>query len=82
MNECKRCLLREMSDSEYLEAVKKFIAVIKPYDKVTDEVYEHRLAFCKECDYLQNGGCMHCGCFVEMRAAVKSKHCPDRPAKW
>lgn len=40
---------------------------------VTDE---RRLEGCKSCDELQNGTCMQCGCYVEIRAARLDMHCP------
>ncbi|MBR2950689.1 MAG: hypothetical protein IKC46_12660 [Lachnospiraceae bacterium] len=38
-------------------------------------VYEQRLAVCKECDYLEVGTCLACGCYVELRAAVNKNKC-------
>ena len=35
-----------------------------------------------ECDNLINGMCKICGCFVEMRAAVKKNYCPDIEKYW
>ncbi len=32
------------------------------------------------CSYLNAGTCTACGCFVELRAALRTGHCPYR--KW
>lgn len=53
---------------------------IKQADQVALEVYEKRLAICKECDFLNAGTCLECGCYVELRAAAKISHCPYK--KW
>ena len=41
---------------------------------------EERLSVCKQCDYLNAGMCKACGCYVEMRAAMKARICPY--GKW
>ena len=33
-----------------------------------------------DCSYLNAGTCTACGCFVELRAALRTGHCPYR--KW
>ena len=43
---------------------------------------EGRLNICKECDLLINGMCKLCGCFVEIRAAVKKNYCPNKNRYW
>jgi len=76
---CKRCLLREM-ELEDRENLQKYLTVIKEKDKVDDESYEKRLGVCKECDFLTEGTCLACGCYVEFRAAIKNGRCPKK--KW
>ncbi|MEE1190836.1 MAG: DUF6171 family protein [Blautia sp.] len=49
---------------------------------MTDEQYEQRLLMCRQCEHLLSGMCRKCGCYVEMRAAMKIRHCPDVPARW
>ena len=44
--------------------------------RTPDALYETRLACCRDCEALQNGTCMQCGCYVEMRAARSDMHCP------
>lgn len=59
-----------------------YIANLNPEDKVTDEQYEQRLLMCRQCEHLLSGMCRKCGCYVEMRAAMKIRHCPDVPGRW
>lgn len=76
---CKKCLLRDMQESEQGE-LKKYLSVIKPQDKVSHEVYETRLNICRECEKLVEATCVACGCYVEYRAIVKHSACPYK--KW
>ena len=82
---CTRCLLRELIDSDAskqaeLEMIEKYRDAIKQADRVTEEEYECRLSVCRQCDKLLAGTCGACGCYVELRAAVKTSHCPKK--KW
>ena len=49
-------------------------------EKASGQLYEERLSVCKQCDYLNAGMCKACGCYVEMRAAMKARICPY--GKW
>lgn len=77
MNECKRCLLREMAEDEVLESITVRIDKLKNDEKAETEIYSYRLTQCKECEHLISGVCMKCGCYVEFRAAFKKQKCPD-----
>jgi len=79
---CRKCLLRETSEQEFFEKLYDYVAHLPAEDKVPADVYEARLAICKECDHLLSGMCRRCGCYVEMRAAMKVRACPDIPARW
>lgn len=79
---CRKCLLKEMSESEYFENLYRYIENLPREDKVSDECYEERLSICKDCDLLQSGMCRLCGCYVELRAAMKVRSCPATPPKW
>ncbi len=48
-----------------MEMIEKYRAAIKEADRVTEEVYESRLAVCQDCEKLNAGTCMACGCYVE-----------------
>ena len=72
---CRKCLLREMDEKQYFDNLYDYIARLDEDIKATDEVYESRLQKCKECDYLDQGMCKACGCFVELRAVIKNNIC-------
>lgn len=76
--ECKRCLLRELSEKDYRENVEKYINSLKPEDRIESGSYEQRLDICKACDFLNAGTCNACGCYVEIRAAAKNSSCPKK----
>lgn len=80
---CRRCLLREMTgENSYYESVKFYRETMPAKKRTPDDVYEARLQVCKACSSLENGTCMQCGCYVEMRAARMDMHCPDGTEKW
>ncbi|MBO4604332.1 MAG: hypothetical protein J5657_03415 [Clostridiales bacterium] len=56
------------------------IKALPPEELVSDEVLSERLVFCKECEKINQGTCLACGCYVEIRAAMKKGKCPYR--KW
>lgn len=76
---CKKCLLRDMIDAD-MSMIEKYKAAIKMADRVDEELYENRLSICTSCDGLNEGTCMSCGCYVELRAISKVAHCPKK--KW
>ncbi len=78
---CKKCLIRELAEKEDVYAsIKRMIDMVEASDKPSDAQYEERLNVCRQCDKLLEGTCTACGCYVELRAARKSTHCPHR--KW
>ena len=79
---CKKCLLRDMDWSDYFQNMYDYIKNIPAKDKVPDEEYERRLSICRECEWLLEGMCRVCGCYVEMRAAMKVRGCPQTPDRW
>ena len=80
--DCERCLLRELSDQEYVKTVSGYISHIPPELRTPEETYKYRLEQCKKCQYLLNGLCRLCGCFVEIRAAVTTNYCPSKKVSW
>lgn len=69
-NQCRRCLLQEMTDeNDYYQSVVRYRAALPAKKRTPDAEYATRLACCKACDALNAGTCMQCGCYVEMRAA-------------
>ena len=79
---CEKCLFREMSDHEYFRYIQSYLDTMDQRSRVTDMEYGERLDKCKICQYLRNGMCRLCGCFVEIRCASKHRHCPDTSPKW
>ncbi|MBR5937582.1 MAG: hypothetical protein IKZ90_04855 [Clostridiales bacterium] len=77
---CRRCLLSEMNDASKMDMVKKWIEDLPKSDRADEKVYEERLSICRLCDNLLSGTCLSCGCYVEIRAAIKKGRCPEK--KW
>ena len=74
---CKKCLLLEAGEKASFEGVKSYLETVDDSLKVSREVYEKRLEYCKKCDSLIAGMCIKCGCYCELRAALKNKSCAD-----
>lgn len=79
---CKKCLLQDFAPEEYLENMRVYLQGLDEEIKTEEAVYKDRLSYCEECDKLNEGICRICGCFVEYRAAIKIKRCPDIQPKW
>ena len=77
---CRKCLLREMDQNAYMESLYAYIARLEPGIKADETIYEKRLSVCKSCNYLNEGLCGACGCFVELRAVIAQNVCPYQ--KW
>ena len=77
---CKKCLLADLDNEKLLAEVRDAIERLDANMKVTDAKYEERLDICRQCDYLNEGTCNACGCYVELRAAAKTGKCPYK--KW
>ena len=76
---CKKCLLRDLA-AEDQKNIGKYIGAIKPQDRTDGEAYEERLAVCMKCEKLVEATCQACGCYVELRAAIRHGICPYQ--KW
>jgi hypothetical protein len=77
---CLKCLLREMNQETYMENLYNYINHLDPEIKTDPTLYEHRLSICKQCNYLLDGMCKACGCYVELRASIQTNTCSY--AKW
>lgn len=71
-----------MPEEDIYKNMYEYIERLPQEDKAEAELYEQRLQICKECEMLLSGMCRLCGCFVEMRAAIKKRSCPNVPQKW
>ncbi len=74
---CKKCLLLEAGEKKSYQGVKDYIDNVDIDVKVDDTLYQKRLKLCTECENLISGMCLKCGCYVEIRAILKDKTCPD-----
>ena len=74
---CKKCLLYEAGEKVTYEEIMKYISTLDKNDLVSDELYQHRIEKCKNCDFLISGMCRKCGCYVEVRARLINKGCPN-----
>lgn len=81
MSPC-RCLLKDTPEKELLRNIREYISGLDEEVKADEEVYQKRLSVCESCDKLMNGVCLKCGCYVEMRAAVKNNRCPSEKKYW
>ena len=79
---CKKCLLREMDEAKYFKNLETYIANLEEDVRVCQEIYEERLNICSACEYQMQGMCRLCGCYVELRAALKVRKCPALPCRW
>ncbi len=77
---CKRCLLAQTDPDGLFKTIQQRIEQLPSDERATDTKYNMRLAVCTACADLQNGICMQCGCFAELRAAKCAMHCPIQ--KW
>ena len=77
---CRRCLLEEFDEAEYIRLLKQHIEATPQRERTPEEIYKKRLEVCKTCDFLVQGTCTACGCYVELRAASRRGRCPYK--KW
>ncbi len=77
MEKCKRCLLLEAGEQASYKTVVDYINNLDDDLKVSPQEYERRLLLCRKCEFLIAGMCRKCGCYVEIRAVLKDKSCPN-----
>lgn len=78
---CKKCLLSDAGGQMYKDKIEKLLALMDKEVKAEKALYEKRLSVCRSCEKLSGkketaGTCLACGCYVELRAAVKKNRCP------
>ncbi len=74
---CRHCLMAEADPDRYQKELRDYIERIGN-NRVGEKEYRDRLALCKACEKLSVGTCLLCGCYVEIRAAAKTGHCPRK----
>lgn len=67
----------ESGEKASFDSLKAYMDTLDNDLKVSKEIYEVRLNMCKQCDFLISGMCLKCGCYVELRAVLKDKKCPN-----
>lgn len=78
---CK-CLLREAGEIELAQNINEYISALDEEIKADEKLYRQRLTICESCVHLLSGTCTKCGCYVEMRAAIKTNRCPSEDKFW
>lgn len=74
---CKKCLLLEAGEEASYRGVQDYLSGLDAADRVDSGEYSRRLQLCRLCDCLISGMCLKCGCYVEIRAALKGQSCPN-----
>ena len=77
---CRRCLLQDISREQYEDLIVRGLKALPEEDLTSGEENAKSLEICKKCEKLNEGTCLACGCFVEIRAALKKGVCPYK--KW
>jgi hypothetical protein len=57
---------------------------VSGFSMASEEEQARRRAICFGCEHWDGGPrrCSLCGCRTDQQIAMKSKHCPDTPARW
>ncbi|MBR6045063.1 MAG: hypothetical protein IKP47_05460 [Ruminococcus sp.] len=79
---CKRCLLAELSQTDYTKTLLEYIASVPMERRVDEKTYAARLEACRSCDELTDGMCMQCGCYAELRALKPEQECAAADKRW
>ena len=77
---CTRCLLKDYSKEVYDRLIVEGLKALPAEDLTSEDVTAKRLEVCKDCEKINQGTCLACGCYVEIRAALKAGKCPY--SKW
>lgn len=78
---CKKCLLMDIDKEAYSAKIGRILELTEESRKAEESLYKERLQVCRSCEKLvaegkEAGTCLACGCFVELRAAIKENRCP------
>lgn len=74
---CKRCLLYEAGEKAAYTQVQAYLDTVPTEELASPAMRDSRLELCRRCDQLIAGMCRKCGCYVEVRAALKDSTCPN-----
>lgn len=56
------------------------MAMLRGDNPVSKEDYVSRVDICNSCEFLQGDRCTKCGCFIKVKAAMRTQNCPI--GKW
>lgn len=74
---CKGCSASVHSHDQQISRIIRALSA-HPEQCVDDDIYAKRLEICDGCPALAyDSTCMHCGCFVAVRAKLIDKACPN-----
>ena len=79
---CRRCMPDGQTREEFFRDLARYVERIPAEERVDETEYWRRLDKCRSCDQLWQGMCRQCGCYVELRAALKVRRCPMTVPKW
>ena len=65
-------------DKQLKDLAAEYARAVSDSEKTIEEVYKKRLEICGKCNYLVEGLCILCGCYVEIRAAKAAQSCAGR----
>lgn len=77
---CRLCEIKEQISGTISDYADRYMELIREEDRASEEAYATRLEVCLSCEKRSEALCMACGCYIELRAAVKGNQCPYR--KW
>jgi len=78
--ECRKCLLIDETAGKEKEIVYRYISELPKAERASEQLFLERLEICRICQWRSSATCQACGCFVEVRAAVRKHKCPYH--KW
>ena len=64
------------------ESIREVLDSLNPEERTGPALYAERLSECRNCDFLRDGTCVLCGCYVEARAGRQRMACPAVPPRW
>ncbi|WP_020617498.1 DUF6171 family protein [Paenibacillus daejeonensis] len=81
---CKGCSADVKVSEEQMARLWERMGRLPAEDLAEPELYDERLALCRDCPSLQYGTtCQHCGCLVAWKAKLRRSRCPmPGAARW
>ena len=70
---CRKCELAKQYGGGLEEYLLRYLAQLTPEEQAEDVTYARRLACCGQCTWYSEYMCRACGCYVQLRAAVKGQ---------